>query len=77
VDGLAGGEVEGLPRDPHGLGAFADQVHLDAAQGPVVEGSVRPGGEVEVGAELPVDAGQQVAIEGGGDPRRIVVGGIE
>ena len=36
---------------------------------------MREAGEVEIAAELAVDAREQIEIEGGGDAARIVIGG--
>src|SRR5262249_56409337 len=55
----------------------AFEVHLDAMLRAVVERLVAEAVEIEIGAELAVDAAQQVEIEGGGDAGRIVIGGLE
>jgi hypothetical protein len=36
-----------------------------------------PVGDVEIGAGEPVEVQQHVAVEGGGDAQRVVVGGLE
>ena len=51
----------------------ADQVHLDAGLFGVPDGAVRNAVEIEVAAELAIDAHQQIAIERRGDAERIVV----
>ena len=40
----------------------------------VVEGVMLEGGEIEVGAELAIDARQQIEIELRGDAGRVVIG---
>src|SRR6266851_7233637 len=83
VDGLAGGEVEGKFRattvcgDVDALGDERFEVHLDAGFGGVPDDLVAEGGGVEVGAEVLVEAGEDVEVEGGGDACGIVVGGQE
>ncbi len=61
-------------RNPHGLIGQRDQVHLDAALARVPDGAVGEGREVEVGAELAVDAHEQVLVERGRHAERVVVG---
>ncbi len=56
------------------LCARADEVHLDAPVARVVDRLVPEGGEVEGAAELAVDAGEQIEVEGGRDAGGIVVG---
>jgi hypothetical protein len=55
----------------------ADEVHLDAAERLVVERAMAKRGEVEVAAELAVDARQEIEVERGGDAERIVVRRLE
>ena len=60
-----------------GLRDPADEVHLDALLGRVPDGEVIEGGEIEVAAELAIDADEQVLVERGGDAERIVVGELQ
>src|SRR5262249_29493378 len=64
-------------READGLVSPADEVHLDAAFGFVVEGVVAELPQVEVGPEFAVDVGQEVEVEGGRDPPGVVVGRLE
>ena len=64
-------------RRPHALVVQADQMHLDPPVARVVDGPVLEGAQVEVGAELAVDAHQQVEVEGRGHAGRVVVGAHE
>ena len=72
MDALALGEREGLAVDRDRLPAQAAEVDLDAMLDRVVERLVREGRQVEVGAELAVDAGQQVEREPRGDAGLVV-----
>ena len=74
MDGLARAEAEAAAAHVDVLLAPADQVHLDAAVARIVDRLVPEGGEVESAAELAVDAGEQVEVEGGRDAGGIVVG---
>src|SRR6202161_3449483 len=71
VDGFTGGEVEGKggARDVHGdvdaLVGEGFEVHLDAGLGGVPEDLVAEGFGVEVGAEVAVESGEDVEVEGG------------
>ena len=49
-------------------------MHFDARLGGVPQHLMTKCGDVEVGAQLAVDPHEQVAVEGGGDAERIVVG---
>ena len=49
-------------------------MHLDAGLRLVPDSLVRVCGDVEVAAELAVDPQQQVAVERGGHPERVIVG---
>src|SRR5262245_52950624 len=62
VDGLAGAEVDRAPGDSHLLPFLAGEVHLDAVTLGIVEGFVAEARQVEIGAELAVDAREQVEI---------------
>src|SRR5690606_6917503 len=61
----------------HALGARALEPHLDPRGRLVPQGDVPEAGEAEGGAELAVEAGEDVAVEGGGHPGGVVVGGQE
>ncbi len=52
-------------------------MHLDTRVVGVPEGAVAEAVGEEVGVEFAVEAGEDIAIEGGGDSRAIVVGGEE
>ena len=65
------------PRDRDVLVLQADQVHLDAPVARIVDGLVAEGAEVESGAELAVDAREQVEVERRRDAGGVVVGGEE
>src|SRR5262249_13818962 len=54
-----------------------DEVHFDAREDRVVEGVVTELVERKGGAELAVQAPQNVEVEGGGDAERVVVGAVE
>ena len=71
---LAGAEVEAAAAHPHLLIAQAHEVHLDAALARIVDRLVPEGVEIEGAAELAIDAGEQVEVEGRGHARRVVVG---
>ena len=77
VDGLAFLDRVALSVQRHGLRAAADQVHLDAAQGRVVEGRVVEAVEVEVRAQFRVRTRQQVEVEGRRHALRVVVGRMQ
>ena len=83
VNGFAGWEVEG---DGWAGGVCGDvdllwdegfEVHLYAGVLGVPAGAVGEAGGVEVRAEIAVETGKDVAVEGGGDAGGIVVGGEE
>src|SRR5438876_11456376 len=63
--------------DTHFLGAVADEVHLDAACLFVIDGTMLKGPEVKVSAELAIDAGQNVPVEGCGYAARIIVSRLQ
>ena len=75
------GEVEaeppagGVGRDGDALGEKRFEVHLDARAGVVPERAVGELVGLEVGAELAVESGEHVAVEGCGDAFLVVVGG--
>src|SRR5262245_53645328 len=52
-------------------------MHLDAAQLAVVESAMPERSEVEIGAQLAVDAREQVEVELRRHPARVVVGGMQ
>jgi hypothetical protein len=58
ADRLAVAEFDGEVAEADGLVAAADEVHLDAVVEGVVDRSVAEAGDVEVAAELAVDAGR-------------------
>src|SRR5690625_3212836 len=76
---LALGEVHGQvdAAHAHRLVPARAQPHLDPLLFGVPPGHVVERAGVEVGAQFPVDDGQNVAVEGGGDPLGVVVGGNE
>src|SRR5208337_93758 len=78
-DGLIAFErgAEISPFDGDGLAFNRAEMHLDAPLPGVVERDVLKSGQVEVTSELPIDAGQQVAIEYRRHAERVVVGGNE
>src|SRR5688572_7998838 len=67
VDALAAREAEIAPEHTHALVGEAHDIDLDAARILVVDRLVRETQQVEIAIELPVDAGKQVEIKGGGD----------
>ena len=77
MDRFAGVEGEAVRADVHRLPGERYQVHLDAARSGVVEGIVREAPQVEVSAQLAIDAPEQVQVEGRGDALRVVVGGMQ
>ena len=76
VNRLAGGEVEYTSRDRNALGFTAYQMHLNPAFDRIVAGLVLEVVQGEVGADLVVDATQQVEIKGRRGPGCVVVGGV-
>src|SRR5690348_15615666 len=62
VNGLTGAELENAAADPDPLRPEAQQVHLDAPGRLVVERLVTERGEFEAGAELAIDAREQVEV---------------
>ena len=75
MDRLALLEIEASARHSHRLPAQAPQMHLDTALRFVPPGFMLKGTEVEIAAKLPVDALQQVEIEGGRHALGIVISG--
>ena len=69
-------ELKGLAQGVHvdRLCGLADQVGLHGAGEHVVRAEVAPLGHVEVAAQLPVDAGEQVQVEVPGHALAVVVG---
>ena len=63
VDRLAGAEFDRAAGHPHLLALLAGEMHLDAMALGIVEGVVAEAVEVEIAAELAVDARQQVEVE--------------
>ena len=62
------------PQHLDALALEAGQMHLDARALAVEEGVMLEAAEVEVGAELAVDARQQIEIELRGDALLVVIG---
>src|SRR5713101_8566034 len=77
MDQFAGGEMEAPAGDARLLIGEAADVDLDPSLGRVIEGDMLKSVEIEIAVELPVDALEEVKIEGGGHSRPIVVGGLE
>ena len=63
--------------DGYRVRARRHQMHLNAAEVVVVAGQVAEAVEIEVAAELGVDAFEDVLVEAGGDAAAVVVGGLE
>src|SRR5215213_4473164 len=66
-----------MPEDAYGLRLLGDQVHLDAMALAIVNRAVHEGGNVEIAAELAVDADQNVEIEPRGDAGGVVIGVVK
>src|SRR5262245_44013726 len=79
VDHLAGRQrdLERERVDAEALRALADQVHAYAPQGLVVDRAMIECIEVEVAAQLAIDAREDVLVEARGDARGVVVGALE
>ena len=77
VDRFAALEGEAVVADIGNVRVAGDEMHLDAAGERVVERVVREAPQVEVAAELTVDAGQQVEIERRGHALCIVIGRVQ
>ena len=77
MDGFAGAEIDGFAGHPHLLTLPAGEMHFDAVTLAIVKGVMLERVEVEIAAELAVDAREQVEIERGGDAGGVVVGGVE
>src|SRR5450759_1887427 len=77
VDGFALAETQALAADAHELRGQAFEVHLDPALVFVVKSLVAKAPQLEIPAELAVDAREQIEVERGGHARRVVVGGVE
>src|SRR5262245_52196422 len=75
MDALAIGKREGARENANGLPREADEIHLDAALGLVVDGVMREAAKVEIAIELAVDPGEQIEVERRGHAARIVIGG--
>src|SRR5688572_4846391 len=63
--------------DVDGLFRLTYEVHLDPALPVIVNGLVAPKRQIEVRAELPIRANEQVEIELSRDPGAVVVSGFE
>src|SRR5450631_3725205 len=77
MNGLAGAQVEALAGHPDLLPLQARKVHFDAVALAVVESVMLEGIELEIAAQLAIDANQQIEIEFGGDAVLVVIGGVE
>src|SRR5439155_21735769 len=77
MDQLAGGEAKAASGHAGDLVGEALDVQLDPPLRVVVEGVVREAVEIDIAAELVVDAHQQVQVKRGVKPGRIVVGGVK
>ena len=75
MDRFAGIEREGMAEHRDFLSDAADDVHFDAPLRFVIGGLVKETPQVEITAELVVDAPKQIEIEGCGDAGRVVIGG--
>ena len=72
----AGAEADGLTVDRlHLLPLGAGEMHLDPILLAIIAGVVLEGGKIEIGAELAIDARQEIEIELRGDTFGIVIGG--
>src|SRR5437016_9571573 len=63
--------------ESHDLFGEADEVHLDTGEDRIVEGIVTKLVEREIGSRLPIEARQDVQVEGGGDAQRVVVSAMQ
>ena len=63
MDALAGGEIEAAPHDRDLLGFHADEMHLDATFGGVEDRAMDEAIEVEIGAGLAVQPGENIGVE--------------
>ena len=70
---LALGKYDRAAADARRLIAAANKVHLDPALRLVPDRPVIESIQVKAGAELPIDSGQQVAVERGGHSMGVVV----
>src|SRR5471030_365437 len=76
-DGFVLAETHALAADIHELRGEAFEVHLDPALVLVVKGLVAKAPQLEISAQLAVDACEQIEVERGGHARRVVVGGVK
>ena len=74
VDALPGGEHPLTAGDGDALCPARFEMHLDAACGGVVERYVRERFRIEVGAQKRIDVIEDVAVEGSGDSKRVIIG---
>src|SRR5437588_4014147 len=77
MDGLAGAEIESSPRYLDLLPLLAGKMHFDAVALGIIEGLMTETCQVEVTAELAIDAREQIEVELRRDAGAIVIGGIE
>ena len=75
--GLFSGEVPVFTGEIDGLCCVTDQGHFNAACGALPASPVSEAARVDVALQIAVETDQQIAGEGGGDARRIVVGGFQ
>src|SRR5262245_29291133 len=73
---FAGAKIEDMSCHCRPLVMHADEVHLDASEGRIVEGMMAKGVNVEVGAELAIDAHEQIEVELRGNALSVVVGRV-
>ena len=66
MDALAVGEAERAAGHAHALAGKAHEMHLDAARSLVVDRVMGEAVEIEIAAELAIDALEQIEVEGSG-----------
>src|SRR5215831_16751510 len=74
VNALAFDEAKLVPEDANGLARQTHEMHLDTAFGVVIDRIMGETPDIDVAAELAIDAFEQIEVEGGGDAAAIVVG---
>src|SRR5437764_12680847 len=77
MDCLPDAEREALAENAHLLAPAAGEMHLDAIELAVVERMMLERGDVEIRAELAIDAHQQIAVELRSHALSIVVSGVK
>src|SRR5690242_21264875 len=73
MNAFAGAERKVMAEHAHALRLAADQVHLDAVAVAIIDRAVKEARDVEIAAELAVDALQHIEIEARGDAGGIVI----